>query len=265
MEIPFRGWINAWGHQFDEYGQSFVTDGAGSTGISWAVPGATYFTLAPFRRALQSVSTGRFPKFCGIEIIRSAHFPDDWQGDVITCDFRAHRVVHFKFSEQAAGFTTKEMPELIRTTDETFRPIDAKLGPDGALYIADWSNPIIQHHAVDFRDPRRDKEHGRIWRITAKGRPSLFRVNLSSLANAVLLEKLVSSNAYEQQQARRVLIERGAEAVLPDLHAWTQALPVDAERRDSKRSGCIRHSINRNQRCSRHCRGQKTLASVPPP
>ncbi len=44
------------------------------------------------------------------------------------------------------------------------------MGPDGAIYIADWYNPIIQHGEVDFRDPRRDHTHGRIWRVTAKGR-----------------------------------------------------------------------------------------------
>jgi hypothetical protein len=37
----------------------------------------------------------------------------------------------------------------------TFRPIDVKMGPDGAIYIADWYNPIIQHGEVDFRDERR--------------------------------------------------------------------------------------------------------------
>ena len=45
--------------------------------------------------------------------------------------------------------------------------IDVTLGPVGARYVADWSNPIIQHGEVDFRDPRRDKSHGRIWRVAA--------------------------------------------------------------------------------------------------
>ena len=40
LEIRYRGWVNAWGHQFDPYGQPFVTDGAGFQGISWAIPGA---------------------------------------------------------------------------------------------------------------------------------------------------------------------------------------------------------------------------------
>ena len=52
------------------------------------------------------------------------------------------------------------------------------MGPDGAIYIADWYNPIIQHGEVDFRDPRRDHTRGRIWRVTAKGRPLVPRPQL---------------------------------------------------------------------------------------
>ena len=221
METVFRGWVNAWGHQFDEYGQSLLTDGAGGEGINWAVPGGMYFTYARARRILHSVSPGAYPKFASIEIIYSEQFPPDWQGDVITCDFRAHRVVHFKISEQGAGYITKEMPELLRTTDVTFRPIDVKLGPDGALYIADWSNPIIQHGEVDFRDPRRDHEHGRIWRVAAKGRPLNKKVELVKANNKTLLNELLSPNSFERAQASRILAERG-DKVLPDLTGWTK-------------------------------------------
>ncbi len=220
MEILYRGWVNAWGHQFDDYGQSFVTDGAGFQGVSWGVPGATYFTLAPARRQIDSISPGRYPKFAGLEIVRSSLFPTDWQGDVITCDFRAHRIVRFKLSDQGSGYVTKEMPDVLRTTADSFRPIDARLGPDGALYLADWSNPIIQHGEVDFRDTRRDKSHGRIWRVAPKGARPLPRTDLTKLANAALLERLKSPNGYELENARRVLTERGAAAVRADLDAW---------------------------------------------
>ena len=222
MEIAYRGFINTWGHQFDDFGQEFFTDGAGFQGIGWGVPGATYRTLAPARRELQSVSPGNYPKFCGLEIVRSALFPADWQGDIVTNDFRAHRVVRFKIKEQGAGYVTQEMPDLMRTTAASFRPLDIKLGPDGALYLADWSNPIIQHGEVDFRDPRRDKEHGRIWRIAPKGSKPLPRVDFSARANNELLDALLSPNRYDEERARRVLVERGAEKVLPDLTAWTR-------------------------------------------
>ena len=221
MEILYRGLVNGWGHQFDAFGESFLTDGAGFQGVCWGVPGATYRTLAPVRRELDSVSPGRYPKFASIELVRSNRFPADWQGDVITLDFRAHRVVRFKLSEQGSGFVTKEMPDVLRTTADSFRPIDVRLGPDGALYIADWSNPIIQHGEVDFRDPRRDKSHGRIWRVVAKSaaRPPA-RTDFTRLDNAALLDRLLSPNSYEQERARRVLCERGADRVLPDLQRW---------------------------------------------
>ena len=99
--------------------------------------------------------------------------PDAWQGNLITDDFRGHRVCRYIVTPEGSGFTSKEMPELIKTNHPAFRPIDVKMGPDGALYIADWYNPIIQHGEVDFRDPRRDVTHGRIWRVTAKGRKPL--------------------------------------------------------------------------------------------
>ncbi len=179
VEVMFRGCCNPWGHQFDANGNSFLTDGAGGEGIVWAIPGAMYFTYENAKKILQSISPGNYPKFASLELIRSPLFPDDWQGNAITNDFRAHRVVRFAINDlnqganPKSGFVTKAMPDLIRTNDATFRPIDLKLGPDGALYIADWTNPIINHGEVDFRDPRRDHVHGRIWRLAPKGKPAL--------------------------------------------------------------------------------------------
>ncbi|EEF61341.1 PVC-type heme-binding CxxCH protein [Pedosphaera parvula] len=221
LGVYLKGFCNPWGHQFDDFGQSFVTDGAGNQGITYGIPGATYFTYASMRRELKSVSPGNYPKFCGLEIIYSKQFPDDWQGNAITCDFRAHRVVRFAVDEKDSAYASKELPDLIRSTNVTFRPIDVKLGPDGALYIADWSNPIIQHGEVDFRDPRRDHEHGRIWRVAAKGRPLLKRPELVKASNKELFEQLVSPNKYNQQQAKRVLVERGVK-IVPDLVKWTK-------------------------------------------
>jgi len=65
LDVYLRGFCNPWGHQFDLYGQSFVTDGAGFQGISYGVPGAMYFTYAGGRRLLDSISPGSTsPIFC---------------------------------------------------------------------------------------------------------------------------------------------------------------------------------------------------------
>ncbi len=222
LGVFLRGFCNPWGHDFDPFGQSFVTDGAGFQGVSYGVPGAMYFTYAGGRRILDSISPGNYPKFASLELVRSPQFPDDWQGNAITCDFRAHRVVRFAINEQGSSYLTTEMPDLLRTTNITFRPIDVKFGPDGALYIADWSNPIIQHGEVDFRDPRRDHEHGRIWRVTAKDRPLAPRLKLQRAPVNELFAAVLSSNAFTSRAASRVLTERGG-AIVPYLNSWTAA------------------------------------------
>jgi hypothetical protein len=129
-------------------------------------------------------------------------------------------VVRFGLTDNGSTFQTKEMPDVLRSTNVTFRPIDLRFGPDGALYVADWSNPIIQHGEVDFRDPRRDKEHGRIWRVTAKGGALGKKQDLAKLDTVALLDRTLSKSGWEQEQSRVVLRQRGAEKVLPMVKPW---------------------------------------------
>ena len=228
LKPVFFGWCNPWGHQFDHYGQSFVTDGAGGGGLNWAVPGAMYFSYANAPKELASISPGSYPKFCGLEIIDSTHFPSDWQGSMITCDFRAHRVVRFGVNELGSGYAAQELGDVVRSSEVSFRPIDVKLGPDGALYIADWSNPIINHGEVDFRDPRRDREHGRIWRVTKKGSPLVPRQDIAKLGDAPLLKLLTSPNRYEREQATMVLHESKSPTLDAAIKAYGDGANDDA-------------------------------------
>lgn len=225
LDIFARGWVNSWGHAFDKYGQSLATDGAGGEGINHAIPGAYYLTSqGPHaQRILHGMNPGS-PKYCGLEVVSGRHFPDDWQGDVITNDFRGHRVCRFKLQDDGSTFAAREMTEVIKSNHPAFRPIDVKMGPDGALYIADWYNPIIQHGEVDFRDERRDKTHGRIWRVTAKNRDLVKPPKLVGATVPELLEQLKAPEQWTRQQAKRVLKEMGAEKVLPELGRWVESL-----------------------------------------
>jgi putative heme-binding domain-containing protein len=229
LSVFARGWVNTWGHHFDRYGQSLVTDGAGGEGINHGIPGGAYMWAVGQTRILHGMNPGS-PKYCGVEVVSGRHLPDDWQGNVVTNDFRGHRVCRFVLRDAGSTFESREVTEVIKTTHPAFRPIDVKMGPDGAIYVADWYNPIIQHGEVDFRDPRRDKTHGRIWRITAKGRPPIPRPKLVDATVPELLERLKDPEDWTRQQAKRVLKERGADAVLPALVKWMGALPADAER-----------------------------------
>ena len=229
LEVVMRGMVNSWGHHFDRWGQSFATDGAYGHGINYTFPGAAFVTTVGMDRILKGLNLGS-PKHCGLEILSGRHLPDDWQGNMITNDFRGHRVCRFVVSENESGYVSREQVELIKTDHVAFRPIDVKMGPDGAIYIADWYNPIIQHGEVDFRDPRRDHTHGRIWRVTYKGKPTLPRPKLVDATNQELLDALKLPEEWTRQNAKNVLRERGRANVENDLKTWVTSLdPKDPQ------------------------------------
>jgi putative heme-binding domain-containing protein len=234
LDVFVRGFVNTWGHHIDQYGQSFITDGAYGEGINHGVPGAYYFTAVGATRILSGLNPGS-PKHCGLEIVNGRHLPDDWQNNMITNDFRGHRVCRFKLREDGSTYSSQEMPELIKTSHPAFRPIDVKMGPDGAIYIADWYNPIIQHGEIDFRDPRRDHTHGRIWRITAKNRPLVGKPKLADATVDSLLAALGEPENWTRQHAKRMLKERGAAEVIPSLQAYVSKLTGTDEQTEKKK------------------------------
>ncbi|MDB6170859.1 MAG: hypothetical protein JWL59_170 [Chthoniobacteraceae bacterium] len=229
LEVHSKGLVNAWGQQEDAAGQTFLTSGADGNGISWGFPGAVLPPSEGARRTISSISPGSYPKFCGLEIVNSPLFGAEWQGNAITNDFRAHRIVRFGFNDLAvaeagkqSGYVTQVLPDVVRTSDAAFRPIALKMGPDGALYVADWTNPIINHGEVDFRDPRRDKEHGRIWRIAPAGSKPLAWEPIAGKPVEALLAGLLSANRWEFEQARRELAKLPVADLQKALAVWAK-------------------------------------------
>ncbi|MFB3132680.1 MAG: PVC-type heme-binding CxxCH protein, partial [Rhodothermales bacterium] len=227
LEVLARGMWNAWGYEFDAWGQSFATDGAGFQGLHFIFPDVAYAPAFGVERVLEGLNPDH-PKYAGIALISGRHFPEDWNGDLITNDYRANRVKRFVLTEDASGFRSDEQDDLIWTDHGAFRPVDVNVGPDGALYFADWYNPIIQHGEVDFRDPRRDHRHGRIWRVTAKDRPLVTPPTLHQASVEALLDALRLPEDWTRRQAKRLLRERGVDAVQPRLDAWVHTLDRNA-------------------------------------
>jgi glucose/arabinose dehydrogenase len=221
ISYPFA---NPWGHYFDRWGQDFVADASG---------GANYFAAAFSGQVDYPDKHGGMNQFLkmqwrptsGCELVSSRHFPDDTQGDYLLNNCIGFQgVLRYRMREDGSGFAADPVEPLLRSSDPCFRPVDLEFGPDGALYVVDWFNPLVGHMQHSLRDPNRDVRHGRIWRITYKGRPLLEPARIDGATTADLLDLLKSYEDRTRYRARIALWERPTAEVLSALKEWTARL-----------------------------------------
>lgn len=203
---------NCWGVAFDDYLQVFHKSGDRPVGY-YSVPG-----LVALPDPDEYHPTGALfdssPKTNSLEFIGTKGLPDDIQGCALIGGYFGNVVELHRLSDDGSGFKSMQLPKLVRSSDASFRPVDVSVGPDGAMYLCDWFNPVIGHYQASYADPRRDRKHGRIWRITAKGRAPVKQPKLAEMKPAELLEQLKSPERWTRYQAKRLLFDAPTAAVL---------------------------------------------------
>ncbi|GJM28240.1 MAG: L-sorbosone dehydrogenase [Cyclobacteriaceae bacterium] len=107
--------------------------------------------------------------------------------------------------QEGSTFKTVDLERLVETEDHWFRPVDIKVGPDGAVYLADWYDSRLSH--VDPKD-NWHKSSGRIYRITAKNQEALPSFDLSKYSSEQLVQVLSHRNKWFRQQAIRQFGDR---------------------------------------------------------
>ncbi len=227
----FRGGSsqNPWGVAFGYWGEPFVKGGSG-TGLSELLP-----IMVPTEHFMNPIDIGNTEiKSMIVAIADSPHLPEDIRGDALIAGYFAHTIDRMKLEPDGAGHRAVNQPALLRSSHRSFRPVDLQIGPDGAIYVADWYNPIIGHYQASFRHPDRDKSHGRVWRITAKGRALGERPKLVDNSAAELLDSLKSPVRFERERARELLSGMPTDEVIKRLNAWVAGL--DAASPDSAHS-----------------------------
>ncbi len=114
----------------------------------------------------------------------------------------------------APDFIVSMRGELITSSSSIFRPLQVSVGPDSAIYICDWCNPIIGHYQASYRDPQRDHTHGRVWRMAFKDLPAAKAPDLHKMTPAELIDQLASPERWVRQQAQEFLYRLPTETVV---------------------------------------------------
>jgi putative heme-binding domain-containing protein len=221
FEIYGEGGGNTFSSEIDRVGRVFSgTNYGGTRGMhypqgSYGVKGwgkhgplTNPYAFGYFEHMPHVGDGDRFPQT--FVIYEGGTLPERYHGTVIAANALHNRVWASKLTPVGSTFRTEDLPTVVTTPDRWFRPVDVKVGPDGAVYLADWYDTRLSH--VDPRD-NWHKTSGRIYRLSARepagataGQNGL--PDFSQLTEQALLQEFSAANKWRRQTAVRVLAER---------------------------------------------------------
>ncbi|MDZ4847709.1 MAG: PVC-type heme-binding CxxCH protein [Pirellulaceae bacterium] len=230
---------NPHGIAFDYWGYHYATDGTGGRAYQVRPDKFGFKMHELLKKEVRPVTAS--------EVVSSTHFPESMQGDFLICNVIGFLgIKHYDLERNvetgavwgepagdeltvtvtnADGTQTEDKSRgLLMSGDKNFRPSDAIFAPDGSLYICDWHNVIIGHMQHNVRDPNRDHAHGRIYRLTASGRPLQKPVAIDGQPITALLDNLKSPVDGIRHRTRVELSERDTKEVIAAAKKWIQQL-----------------------------------------
>ncbi|WP_406700497.1 PVC-type heme-binding CxxCH protein [Singulisphaera sp. Ch08] len=236
VEVVAHGTTNPWGLDFDERGEAFITNCV-IPHLFHAVPGARFqrmfgqdfnpfsYELIPtcadhvhwdttekwsdIRRIGVTRTTdeaGGGHAHVGAMIYLGDNWPDAMRGSAYTCNIHGHRVNRDKLERLKSGYVARHEKDFLLANDNWFRGLDLKYGPDGGVYLTDWSD-TGECHENDADNAHR--ENGRIYKITF-GETKPAKLDLSQRNDRELVELQSHKNEWQVRTARRLLQERAA-------------------------------------------------------
>jgi putative membrane-bound dehydrogenase-like protein len=228
FELFCEGGGNMWGLDFDRRGRLFASTNVGGYVMLHGVQGGYYwksfgkhgplhnpYTFGYFDHVRHDGVSGGHVAVGGLFYEADA-LPPAWRGRYIAADLLDHSIHAHEVWRLGSTFRARQVADVLRANDTWFAPSDLTVGPDGALYVADWHDRRTAHPDPDAEW---DRSNGRIFAITARGAtPAATRDgDLTTRTDEQLVARLDHPNAWYRRRARRLLADRRAEGVSDGL------------------------------------------------
>ena len=225
FEVFSEGGGNAFGCEIDEKGRIFSGHNGGNTrGFHYQQGAYLQKGFDKHGPLSNPYAFGYFPPMPHPAVDRFTHnfiiydggaLPAQYQGKLFGIEPLQGRVVEAEISPDGCSFQTRDLGYPVTTTDQWFRPVDIKLGPDGAIYVADWYDAQVNHYRN--HQGQIDKSNGRIYRLRSKSAPPLAPFDLNRLSTVQLVGMLGHTNKWFRQETLRVIGDRKDASVIPLL------------------------------------------------
>jgi putative membrane-bound dehydrogenase-like protein len=224
------GTTNPWGVDFDDYGQCFVSNCV-NPHLFHILQGGHYepwrnrpSSLYAYERLPTCADHLHFPSgnpgtmrgetqevlalggghaHCGTLVYLGDTFPPQYRNTVFMCNIHGRRINNDILERRGSGYTARHGTDFMLAGDPWFMGVTLRTGPDGSVFVSDWSDTGECHTYKPHR------ETGRIFKISY-GQPRRTPVNLGRQSDAELVKLQLHANDWYVRHARRLLQERAA-------------------------------------------------------
>ncbi len=230
FEVVCNGTTNPWGLDFDDHGEAFITNCV-IAHLWHVIPGAHFERMygqdpnphvyglmkscadhlhwagGPWTEARGGAKhndAGGGHAHVGCMIYLGDNWPDEYRNHVFMCNLHGNRVNQDILERKGSGYVAHHGKDFMFANDPWFRGIAIKYGPDGGVFVTDWTDTGECHNYEKV-----DRTNGRIFKITY-GTPKPWKGDLAKLSDEELVKLQTHKNDWFVRHARRLLQERAA-------------------------------------------------------